>query len=328
MSIIKLCSALSLVVIMLLSGCTEIPMRDAPEQRQTPVMPVSHKPEKPASTKKYHPVRPGETLKGIAAQHKLNYKDVACWNNLRAPDYNITLGQRLLLDGPRCSQTVPAATAVPIVTPPTPFVIQPRPQAEEGTHMVQAGEQLYAIAKRYGKRFTDVAAWNNIKAPFHVRIGQVLRLTPPAASETSVSKPKPRDPNYHIVLYDDSLSSIAKHYGKKTADVAAWNNLEGPDYNISMGQKLRVTPPAGSTSSSRVTPVAPPRTSSRPNTSRPSNGGGFNSASSEYTVKPGDNFKSIAKRHGIAVDELADWNGMGPPYTVYPGLTLKLEPPK
>ncbi len=130
------------------------------------------------------------------------------------------------------------------VVPPIPIVIQPRPQAEEGTHIVQEGEQLYAIARKYDKRFRDISAWNNIKAPFHLRIGQVLLLIPP---ETSVSKLKPR---------------------------------------------------------------------------------GFHSASSEYTVKPGDSFKSIAKRYGIAVDELSDWNGMAPPYTVYPGLTLKLEPPK
>jgi LysM repeat protein len=307
-------------------------MRDAPEQPETPIAPVSQKPEKPASTNnKYHVVRPGESLKGIAAQYNRDYKDVACWNNLRAPDYNINSGQRLLVDGPRCShKTVPAATAVPvpIVTPPTPIVTQP--QTKKDTHIVKEGEQLYAIAKKYGKRFTDLATWNNIKPPYHVRIGQVLRLTPPAGSETSVSKPKPkhRDPNYHIVLPGDSLSTLARNYRQKFADLARWNNLQ-PPYDLSIGQKLRITPPAGRTSSSRtrVTPVSPPRTA----TSKPSstsNSSGFTSTSSEYTVKPGDSFKSIAKRYGIAVDELADWNGMGPPYTVYPGLTLKLEPPK
>lgn len=339
MFIIKLCSALSLVMIMLLSGCTEIPMRDAPEQPEIPV-PVVHKPAKPATTSTtYHIVRPGESLKGIAAQYHKDYKDVACWNNLRAPDYNIISGQRLLVDGPRCShKTVPTATAVttPSVKPPT--NVKPKPQAEKETHIVQEGEQLYAIAKKYGKRFNDIVAWNNIKPPYHVRIGQVLRLTPPP-SGTSVSKPKPkhRNPNYHIVLPGDSLSTLARNYRQKITDLAAWNHLQ-PPYDLSIGQKLRITPPAGSTSSSRikVTPTTPSgKTTSKHSTtttstssSSNSNSSSFTPTSSEYTVKPGDSFESIAKRYGIAIDELADWNGMGPPYTVYPGLTLRLEPPK
>jgi len=301
MFIIKLCSALSLVVIM--AGCTKIPMRDAPEQPETPAVY-----QQPASTNKtYHVVRPGESLKGIAAQYKQNYKDLACWNNLRAPDYNINSGQRLLLDGPSCShKTEPV---------PVPTVTTPTPVAEEGTHIVQEGEQLYAIAKHYGHSFRDLAVWNNIKAPFHVSIGQVLRLTPPPASETPA--PKHLDPNYHIVLYGDTLLSLARHYRQKITDLAAWNNLE-PPYNVSMGQRLRVTPPAGSTSSSIVT-VSPST----------SNNSSLNSASSEYTVKEGDSFESIATKYGIAVDELAEWNGIkGPPYPVYPSLKLKLEPPK
>jgi LysM repeat protein len=339
MFIIKLFSVISLVMIMLLSGCTEVPMRDAPEQPEVSI-PVYHKPVvKPDSTnEKYHIVRPGESLKRIAAQYQQNYKDVACWNNLRAPDYNINSGQRLLIDGPSCNhQTVPTATAVPTVTPPAATIMKPKPKAEKGTHIVQEGEQLFVIARRYGKNYRDIAAWNNIKPPFNVRIGQVLRLTPPKISNTPVSKPKPikpkprhRNPNYHIVLPGDSLSTLARNYRQKITDLAAWNNLRFP-YALLIGQKLRITPPAGY--SRKVTPAVPSRKVSKPKIVKPkivkpSYNSGFHSTSSKYTVKPGETFKSIAKRYGIAVDELADWNGMGPPYTVYPGLTLKLEPPR
>ena len=319
-----------------MGGCTEVAVRDAPEQPEpSTAVPIVNPNPQPTNTK-YYTVRQGDTLRGIAAQYNLNYKDVACWNNLREPDYNINSGQRLLLDGPHCRQTAPTTTAVPVVpqtvTPPTVIVKpKPKPQAEESTHVVQEGEQLFVIARRYGKNYRDIAAWNNITPPYNVRIGQVLRLTPPPAGEVSVSKPKHRDPNYHIVLPGDGLSTLARNYRVKFTDLVAWNNLQ-PPYALSIGQKLRITPPPGSTSSSRVTPK-PPRTTSKPprTTSKPprtSGGSSSASTSSEYTVKPGDSFKSIANTYGIAVDELADWNGMGPPYTVYPGLVLKLEPPK
>ena len=35
---------------------------------------------------------------------------------------------------------------------------------------------------------------------------------------------------------------------------------------------------------------------------------------------------SIAKQYGLSVHDLAEWNGIGSPYTVFPGLTLKLTP--
>ena len=46
-------------------------------------------------------------------------------------------------------------------------------------HVVQSGEDLIAIAKRYGLDYRAVAEWNNIPYPRHVDVGQRLRLYPP-----------------------------------------------------------------------------------------------------------------------------------------------------
>ena len=44
------------------------------------------------------------------------------------------------------------------------------------------------------------------------------------------------------------------------------------------------------------------------------------------TVSRGDTMYGIAFRNGIDVRDLAAWNGIGPPYTIYPGQKLRLYP--
>lgn len=44
------------------------------------------------------------------------------------------------------------------------------------------------------------------------------------------------------------------------------------------------------------------------------------------TVRRGDTLYGVASRNGIAVRDLAAWNGIEPPYTIYPGQRLRLYP--
>ena len=52
------------------------------------------------------------------------------------------------------------------------------------THVVQPGENLFRISLNHGLKYQDVAQWNNL--PDHnIKVGQVLRLTPPGSSTTA-----------------------------------------------------------------------------------------------------------------------------------------------
>ncbi len=46
-------------------------------------------------------------------------------------------------------------------------------------YRVRPGDTLYAISRRSGHDYRTVARWNHIRPPYTIRIGQVLRLTPP-----------------------------------------------------------------------------------------------------------------------------------------------------
>lgn len=107
----------------------------------------------------------------------------------------VSPGYAPISDKTRPSAKAPAKTVTPA----------PKPEpAREGQHVVQKGDTLYAIAFQNGLDYRDLASWNNLDSPDLIKIGQVLRLTPPEGSagtamgvetlplrETGLSSPQP-----------------------------------------------------------------------------------------------------------------------------------------
>ncbi|OWY39866.1 peptidase M23 [Xenophilus sp. AP218F] len=56
--------------------------------------------------------------------------------------------------------------------------------AGEKTHVVKPGENLFRISLNNGLKYKDVAAWNNLPDN-NIKVGQVLRLTPPGSDSAA-----------------------------------------------------------------------------------------------------------------------------------------------
>lgn len=56
------------------------------------------------------------------------------------------------------------------------------------TYTVQKGDTLYSIALEHGQDYKELAEWNGIPAPYTIRIGQTLRITPSATENTTPLK--------------------------------------------------------------------------------------------------------------------------------------------
>lgn len=78
------------------------------------------------------------------------------------------------------------------------------PPQQSGQYEVQKGDTLFAIAFQNGLDYRDLAFWNNLPSADVIKIGQVLRLTPPddklarsrgvetlPLQETALASPKP-----------------------------------------------------------------------------------------------------------------------------------------
>lgn len=120
-------------------------------------------------------VRRGDTLRVIAARYGTSVSYLASLNGLRNPNF-IWVGQRL---------KVPSSSGA---TPPAPT------QGSTVIHVVQRGEILARIARRYGTTVAAIASANNLSNPSFIYVGQRLKIPGGGSSPTS-SAPAPSPPS-------------------------------------------------------------------------------------------------------------------------------------
>ena len=82
-----------------------------------------------------------------------------------------------------CASHPPA----PVVDRSTGRAAPPGTDSRSGFYTVKKGDTLYSIALDNGQNYRDVAAWNNIDNPNMIRVGQSLRVAPPAQPVEDVS---------------------------------------------------------------------------------------------------------------------------------------------
>lgn len=171
-------------------------------------------------------VQPGDTISSIANRFGLRTADVLAWNGLgwRSVIYP---GQTLSLAG--------ASTAVAPAAPP----VQP---VTATSHVVAAGDTVFAIAQRYGTSVDAVLAANGLTRASVIHPGQQLALSgtsaPLVVAEVPAAPP-PVATQDHVVVAGDTLYAIAQRYGTSVAQLYALNGL-APGSIIYPGQSLAV----------------------------------------------------------------------------------------
>jgi len=106
------------------------------------------------------------------------------------------------------------------------------------THVVQAKETLYGIAKQYNLAVMDLARWNNLDLQQGIRPGQVLKLTEPQPVTAQQTTPAQPMQIIHEVKPSDTLYSVARKYGVTIKELMDWNGKK--DFSLSPGEKLKV----------------------------------------------------------------------------------------
>ena len=120
----------------------------------------------PETLADHHLVKAGETLYSIARRYRLTVEDLSDWNNLKST--NIKVGQKLTLisDGQATENTekqeseLSQASLRPVVSK---------------FHIVQKGETLYRIAKKYGVTLDSIRKLNEIQGDA-IQAGQKIEL--------------------------------------------------------------------------------------------------------------------------------------------------------
>ncbi|HSM55836.1 MAG TPA: LysM peptidoglycan-binding domain-containing protein [Candidatus Sulfomarinibacteraceae bacterium] len=174
----------------------------------------------------------------------------------------------------------------------TPEPTPSAPTPDDGVprvHVVQEGENLTSIAALYDITVQELMVVNGLSEDDIIFPGQ--RLTIPGAEGDVVAAT-------YTVQVGDTLASIAAMFNTSAAEIAETNRLVSPDA-LYAGQILSVVSRTG---------AAEPR---------PLTG-------TLHYVQPGDTMLSVAARHGLTPQTIAELNELPPPARLYPGMRLRL----
>ena len=160
---------------------------------------------------------------------------------------------------------------------------------DEAVHVVQEGENLTEIARRYRVSVSQLQRLNALVGD-RILIGQKLRL-------------KDAESTVHIVERGDALWEIARAYGISVYRLKVLNGLRSN--RIYPGQELKLYPDR------KLEPSAAPMDGPRLAT---------------YVVQRGDYLAQIARLHQMSVAEITRINKLKRNAVIHPGDQLKVRP--
>ncbi|WP_206208607.1 LysM peptidoglycan-binding domain-containing protein [Vogesella mureinivorans] len=136
-------------------------------------IPVSNPDKVVSASASLHTVAPGDTLYNISRRYSMSVADLRNLNSLQ--DDTVKLGQVLKVIG-TSSTAVASATDSSALRPAS----YSRPAAASAAvavdYIVQRGDTVFSIARKFGVAHTDILRWNNPEQLANLQPGQKLRV--------------------------------------------------------------------------------------------------------------------------------------------------------
>jgi len=267
---------------------------------------------------KYHTVRRGDNLSGIAAKYDVSMSQIKKWNKLKTN--KVPLGRKLKIvtfdsesiavkDKPQDKSTVLKESKV-IASASN--EVQSKgdisPNSTPEYYIVQPGDNLGNIAKKFSVSVTDLKEWNNMEdnnVMLDTKL-KILKDSQDIATNESKSEQRTKVKSYHVVQKGDVLVSIAKKYGVTMANIQEWNAMEST--NVQLGSKLIILKEENLVTKS-VIAAKEKKTTPKDN---------------HYLVRKGDSLFTIAQKYpGVSVSDIKKWNKINGDQ-LQPGMKLKI----
>ncbi len=276
--------------------------------------------KKTVSRTKYYKVRRGDNLSTIANKYGVSLGNLKKWNGLRSN--TVAAGKSLkIVTSEVVAYKVKKEAKSPAVSKAENAVADnAKPSENENGdtptvadnefYVVQSGDNLSAIARKYNVTISDIKQWNNFEDNSLLVGTKIIVSKSSTEAETTADKPEFKTMDY-IVKKGDFLGIIAKKNNVALSDLKEWNNLA--DNNIHAGQKLIV-------SKIEITGNEIAEKSGK----RDKIAAQKNESQSHYLVRKGDSLYSISQKYpGVSISDIKKWNDIKSE-SIKPGMKLKI----
>ena len=256
---------------------------------------------------RYYRVKRGDNLSTIAKKYDIAVDDLKKWNNIKGNE--VAYGKNLKINGTDAEQK---STAVAKVEVDKKAVQKDSVVTTTSSYVVQKGDNLSNIAKKFNITVADIEEWNKLTNN-NVQLGATLQVAkiPTVKEETAVA-PERKDIQY-IVQKGDNLGNIAKKFGASLDDLKQWNNLVSN--SIALGSTLIVAKNEIAIVTNKATVASFKK---KDDFTTPAK------KEAEYYVKKGDSLYSISKKYpGVTISDLKKWNNIKDE-ELKPGMKLKI----
>ena len=255
---------------------------------------------------RYYRVKRGDNLSTIAQKYDVAVDDIKKWNNIRGN--KVAYGKNLKINGVESDQKETAVAKVETDIK----GVHKDSLATPTFYIVQKGDNLSAIAKKFNITLADIKEWNKLTNS-NVHLGTSLQVVKNPINKEVVSESVERKDIAYSVQKGDNLGSIAKKFGTSIEDLKQWNKLNSN--TIAIGNSLIVAKNEIVIDTNKATVASFKKKEQFPSTAN---------KEAEYYVKKGDSLYSISKKYpGVTISDLKKWNNIKDD-ELKPGMKLKI----
>jgi len=236
-----------------------------------------------------HKIRSGETVSLIARKYGVSISSILQANKLGRSS-RIYAGRTLMIPVPpgklKTSRTVASRNTIT--------------KSNNGSYVVKYGDTLWDIAQAHGMTVREIKRLNNLSSN-KIYVGRRLVVS---GKEKPTEAPNIATSTTYKVRRGDNLWKIASRFGTTVSRIKRANNLKSNE--IYPGTTLII--PSNSSSGTRYA----------------ESGAGSDNNYQTYKIRRGDTLWDIAKRFGVAVDDLVSWNNIKSKSRLFPGDEIKI----
>ena len=257
---------------------------------------------------RYYRVKRNDNLSTIAQKYDVAVEDLKKWNNIRGN--KVAYGKNLKINGIETDQSSTAVAKVELdkkgVQKDSAGV------ASASFYVVQKGDNLSAIAKKFNVTVAEIQEWNKL-INNNVQLGASLQVVKNPTNKEEIAETVERKDIAYSVQKGDNLGSIAKKFGATIEELKQWNNLKSNA--IAIGNSLVVAKNEIVIDTNKATVASFKKKEQFSNSAK---------KEAEYYVKKGDSLYSISKKYpGVTISDLKKWNNIKDD-ELKPGMKLKI----